>query len=189
MSVKVMGMVWDVEDLTSSQKLVSTIQKMTGLSERTVQRATRQLEEMGWLIDDGKHPSGTNMWRIPIPDIGGDMVTPPEVTESHPPGDMVTPKPSFNRKKNQENGIPDELNTEEFMTTWKDFKLHRKQIKKPMTPLAETRMLNKLSQNDVGIAVKMLDRSIENGWQGVFELDEKERIKASSKPESFVEWS
>ena len=64
--------------------------------------------------------------------------------------------------------------------------LHRKQIKKPMTPLAETRMLNKLSKNSVDIAIRMLDRSIENGWQGVFELNGKD---AKQKEPKFVEWS
>ena len=44
-----------------------------------------------------------------------------------------------------------------------------------MTELAETRMLKKLGKYSVEVAIEMLDRSIENGWQGVFELDGKEQ--------------
>ena len=128
MSVKVMGLVWDLDGLTSSQKLVllayadhadhngksifpsvELISKKTSLSERTVQRTTRDLEEMGLLVSSGKHKSGTNLWSIPIPDMGGDMVTPLDgghadtpdtvtpggVTLTTQKGDTVTPDPSL----------------------------------------------------------------------------------------------
>lgn len=61
-----------------------------------------------------------------------------------------------------------------YQGTWDDFKEHRKQIKKPMTELAESRMLKKLSKYSIEVAIQMLDRSIENGWTGVFELNGKE---------------
>jgi len=117
MSVKVMGLVWDIEGLTSAEKLVllayadhashdgsgiwpsiNKIARKTSLSRRTVQRATKNLEDMGWLINYGHHESGTNLWRIPIPYIGGDTMTPPGVQEIHPPSDTMTPKPSFNHQ-------------------------------------------------------------------------------------------
>jgi DnaA N-terminal domain/Helix-turn-helix domain len=49
---------------------VKTIAKKTGYDERTVQRATHALEEMGLLIEDGQGPRGTNKWAL-----GGDSVT------------------------------------------------------------------------------------------------------------------
>ena len=76
-----------------------------------------------------------------------------------------------------------------YQGTWEDFKEHRKQIKKPMTPLAETRLLNKLSKYSVEVAIEMLDRSIENGWQGVFELNGRDRDKVAPTKNKFVEWS
>lgn len=64
--------------------------------------------------------------------------------------------------------IPSNICTPEFIETWEDFKLHRKQIKSPMTPLAKSKMLTKLSKETVTEAIDMLNRSIENGWKGVF---------------------
>lgn len=94
MSVKVMGIVWDSNlkptdkfvliayadhashDGTNVFPSIETIVKKTGFSERTVQGATRKLEEIGWLISDGKGKNGTNRWRIPV-DIGGAAPAPP----------------------------------------------------------------------------------------------------------------
>ena len=120
MSVKVMGLVWEMSELSSSEKLVllayadhashdgsgiwpavNTIANKTSLSRRTVQRVTHDLEDKGYLIRDGSHDSGTNLWKIPV-QVGGDMVTPPGVTELHPPSDMVTPEPLINHHNNKQ---------------------------------------------------------------------------------------
>jgi len=94
MSVKIMGMVWDLE-IDSTHKLVllayadhashdgtniypsvSTIAKKCCLSERTIQRITRQLEQDGYLVSDSDQSGGrnkTNQWHIPLK---GDKLTP-----------------------------------------------------------------------------------------------------------------
>lgn len=53
---------------------------------------------------------------------------------------------------------------------WTDFQEHRKEIGKPLTQTAEKRLLMKLYRmkeagEDIDTA---LERSIENGWKGVF---------------------
>ena len=124
MNVYIMGMVWNIKNLTSSEKLVllayadhashdgtgiwpavDTVSRKTSLSRRTVQRVTHDLEGKGYLVNDGNHDSGTNMWSIPA-DMGGDMVTPPGrhsdtggVTLTTRGGDMVTPEPSLTINK------------------------------------------------------------------------------------------
>ena len=52
---------------------------------------------------------------------------------------------------------------------WKEFKAHRKHIKKPMTKRAETLMLNKLEKlSEKGYNVnEILETAITNGWQGI----------------------
>ena len=97
MSVKAMSLVWDMEcpsrikgaDFLPTHKFVliayadhadhnsrniypavATIAKKTGFSERTIQRTTHDLEEMGLLIEDGTGPRGTNKWML-----GGDTVS------------------------------------------------------------------------------------------------------------------
>jgi hypothetical protein len=92
---------------------VETIAHKTGLSERTVQRLTRDLETMGILLNDGTGPKGTNRWRISLSDRGdmvtpllGDMVTPLNdgggdihniLLGDIPSGDMVTPELTNNQ--------------------------------------------------------------------------------------------
>lgn len=53
---------------------------------------------------------------------------------------------------------------------WTDFVQHRKDIKKPLSPVAEKRMLSRLSRFlEQGLNVNaMLERSIVNGWQDVY---------------------
>lgn len=55
-----------------------------------------------------------------------------------------------------------------------DFMKMRDKIKKPMTDRALKIMLNKLNtfSNDTEIQIKILEKSIENCWQGIFELKE-----------------
>lgn len=77
--------------------------------------------------------------------------------------------------------IPENLNTEFFKAAWYDFQQHRKEIKKKMTPLAGSRMLKKLAKHSVDVAVLMLEKSIENGWQGVFELDHEKQSKSTKQ--------
>lgn len=54
---------------------VSTVAEKTGYDERTVQRITRDLEEMGFLVADGQGPRGTNKWMLPYT-AGGDKLSP-----------------------------------------------------------------------------------------------------------------
>lgn len=65
--------------------------------------------------------------------------------------------------------IPVELKNEKFEKVWGEFQEHRKQIKKPMTGLAMGKMLARLARSP-SEACAMLEQSIEQGWQGVFEL-------------------
>ena len=73
--------------------------------------------------------------------------------------------------------IPDWLDP----LVWKEFQEHRKKIRKPMTSLAERKILSELEkfralgQNPVEI----LNRSIMNGWTGVFELKNDSRTPDS----------
>lgn len=64
--------------------------------------------------------------------------------------------------------IPSELSD-----MWTAFVEHRKKLKKPMTDYTKDlsfKKLMKLSNGDIETANKILEQSIENGWQGLFEL-------------------
>jgi hypothetical protein len=67
---------------------------------------------------------------------------------------------------------------------WAEFVAHRKQIGKPLTDLAATRMVEKLAKLKAsGVDVKAaVDDSIRNGWQDVF------APKAGTKPATGTPW-
>lgn len=108
MSVKIMGMVWDLKksqvnrdekyillayadhashDGTNIFPAVATIAEKTGYSERSVQMITRSLNRRGFLVPDGSGPHGTNKWRVPI---SGGMITPESMgAEIAPPAESA----------------------------------------------------------------------------------------------------
>ena len=132
MSVKVMGLVWDLEinpnekfvllayadhaahDGTSIYPAVTTIAKKTGYSERSVQYITRDLEKAGYLVTDGEGVHGTNKWRIPIyggvidPTHRGADIAPVQSVQEGGAKDAplgvqpIAPESSINRPINQE---------------------------------------------------------------------------------------
>ena len=64
---------------------------------------------------------------------------------------------------------------EKLSEAWTAFVEHRKELKKPMTDTAALLNFNKLmnlSGGDIEKANEILKQSIENGWQGLFELKE-----------------
>lgn len=73
--------------------------------------------------------------------------------------------------------IPSALNTPAFQAAWAAFIESRKQIRKPITAIAMERQFAKFIKYDVAVVVAALEKSVENGWQGVF----PESIKAEPK--------
>jgi hypothetical protein len=79
-----------------------------------------------------------------------------------------TNKEKVNQKEKTKTPLPAWLSEE----LWEDFKEHRKLLKSPITPLAESRILNTLNEVATNYseaeARECLDTSIANGWLGVF---------------------
>jgi hypothetical protein len=72
----------------------------------------------------------------------------------------------------------------EFEKTFNDFVDMRKIIKKPLTCKGKELIrnkLNKLSNNQLNIAIEILNNSIENSWQGVFALKSENTIENSNR--------
>jgi hypothetical protein len=87
-------------------------------------------------------------------------------------GDSST---SVKRKsKSQEPiAIPHELDTPEARKALDEFKEHRRQKRKPLTPLSESKLLTEWASKGAGRFVAAVDHSIANGWQGLFEPNTK----------------
>ena len=74
---------------------------------------------------------------------------------------------------------------ENYVEIWNEWISYRKQIKKPIKPVSEQKAydnLLKLSGNSPATARKIIDQSIANSWQGLFELKEKTEPKQHTPP-------
>lgn len=82
--------------------------------------------------------------------------------------------------------IPDALDTKEVAQALADFAGYRKETKHPLTLRASKLLLTNLlefSRGDPATAVKILERSIVNGWRGIFELKDKKNGQVGSQAE------
>ena len=79
-------------------------------------------------------------------------------------------------------GLPFQSN--DFQQAWNDWIAYRKQLKKPVTERAVSRHLKLLKKMSEPDAIECIDLSISNGWTGLFELKQKNKInKEMSKAE------
>lgn len=58
-----------------------------------------------------------------------------------------------------------------FLKAWDEFRTHRRQIKKPLTPLAEEKSLAMLEEMGERRALAAINHTIAKGWQGLREPD------------------
>ena len=81
--------------------------------------------------------------------------------------------------------IPEELDTPEFRATWQSWCDYRRQTKNPLPRMtAAAQLKNKLKPYGPDTAVRMIERSIEHGWRGLFELREEEDYGRQEKQSS-----
>lgn len=73
------------------------------------------------------------------------------------------------------------FNDTEFTKLWEDYIKMRKTIKKPITEKGQELALKKLEKESIEIAKKMLEQSIFNSWQGLFQVKELPSIEQEAK--------
>lgn len=120
---------------------------------------------------------------------GQQVVTDRLPAESFPP--MTEPKGKERKgkeKKVKEINFRDfDFFDDDFSKVWDEFKIMRIKNKKPLTEYAEflsLQELSGLSGNDKETARKIVERTIKNGWQGLFQLPKDEQLK--NKPRIIV---
>jgi hypothetical protein len=64
--------------------------------------------------------------------------------------------------------IPQGLDTPEFRAAFDEYQRHRRECRKPLTPIAAKKQLEKLETMGVTAAIEAIEHSIANGWQGIF---------------------
>jgi len=172
-----------------------SISKKTGIRVTTVSEVTTELVSLKWVLK--KWHDNKYKYEITVPDadirsmtwteykkLGGSTVHSNRTVQTN-----RTPEVHSNRTHNKDNlteiiknpPTPHWLDLE----IWDEFKKHRKKVKKPMTEFAEKKMLIKLGKlKDEGHDPnKLLEESLINGWQGVFEPKKQTQPKYLSADE------
>jgi hypothetical protein len=63
--------------------------------------------------------------------------------------------------------------SDKFKTAWHEFLQHRREIRKPVTMLSAKKLLKVCGDMSEDDAIQSIERSIMNGWQGIFKFESK----------------
>lgn len=79
------------------------------------------------------------------------------------------------RKKKADDGpaIPASLDTTAGRQAWDEWREYRRQTRKKLTPIGETKLLSEWAERGATRFVAAVNHSITNGWQGLFEPEGK----------------
>ena len=93
------------------------------------------------------------------------------------PAPNKVPSNRKKRKKEKEDQwiVPQGLNTE----SWQEYEKHREQFNPPMTNMARTKNANLIKELPSGEQQKIIDKSIGNGWKGLFPDDVSSKARAA----------
>lgn len=169
--------------VTSIDKIVEVCGK--GISPKNVRTAIDRFERLGFLANEssstGRLITIENWGDYQAPDdLDGKETGRRMADERQTDGRRVASKKKGKKEKNVENAKKIEeilaLAPPDMVPALEDFIEMRRTIKAPMTARALELLLtelNKLSGGRVEDSIAILNRSIENGWRGVWPLKEK----------------
>lgn len=106
--------------------------------------------------------------------------------ENQVPASLYNKKTNKKTKKEKikekfKNHFPEEwYKNPEFKNLMVDFILHRKQKKSPITPIAAKRLANKLTKFPIEVAIEGIEKTLENGYTGIFPEEKKEKPKSTN---------
>ncbi len=175
-----------------------TLQTLTGLSRQALDRARNELIQKRYI--SYKKGSGNNAGKYSINNLCVDFVTQNDtqtITQSdtqsntqsgHSACTLYKHKQNINKKenikeKNQFEQIISEIENVEVKNALVDFIAMRDRIKKPLSDTSLKLVIKKLNSlsNIAEDQVDILNNSIMNNWQGIFELPEKNKNSCVSK--------
>lgn len=159
---------------------------------RAVRNWQTELEELGVIqVDVGKGRSSTNRYRLNLDSLQlkeeprsaftpeseakrGTTFLPNEEPRSYEKRNHVpTERTMKEQRKEQAFSFPPELNSEEFRTAWNRWVGYRREIGKKLAPSTVSGQLAKLAAWGTEKAIRSIEQSIANGWQGLFDPDGK----------------
>lgn len=103
-----------------------------------------------------------------------------KTTTPPPKGGGDDPLTLVNSCKPNEEPFPLNLQTPTFVSTWADWLTFRKQLHKPLTSISRKKQLAMLAEAGPETAIKIVNQSIQNNWQGLFSLQEKTHARSAT---------
>ena len=201
MSIRLMTSVWSRSDLSSTQKLVllafadwanddgycwpsiNQIAIKSSMTDRSVQRILRQLEDMQFIKREEVVGKGNRYWvMMPATECHPRQNVTPPLTQYHPTPDTVSPNTSMTHQLTTKSNIPAQpegvLNE-----VWKDFIDLRKAKRAPLNGTALKGIEREAAKagwtlNDA------LAESVARGWQSFKAEWVKERTKGNGSRET-----
>ena len=174
----------------------ATIAERMNASIRSVKYWQTELERMGVIwVASGKGCKVQNRYSLRLdalqlkPTLNSATIAPFD-TESesewgnHCPNNGATIAPGIGQplptertgkehKKEQGVSFPEKLRTPEFLEAWQSWIQFRREIKKKLPPSTITKQLKLLATFGSAKAVRSIELSITNGWQGLFDPDQR----------------
>lgn len=165
--------------------------EITGMGKTTIRRAIEELERREAVRKIGKPFAGSCRYQVfpivppegqketPNSSTGGTIEAPPIVPSQTrnssvsgspivpPEGQEGNPKKVIQLRESKGDDLP--FSSDQFQEAWNDWKQHRIEIKKKLTPLTTSQQLKKLSEMGEERAIAAIYHTIEKGWQGIFE--------------------
>lgn len=175
----------------------------TGVSAALIDEALAQLSDpsIGWLEANSLAPlpvewehatssAGCSGSTLPVPPIvsslnGTEQKEQKEQKEEAAGAAGVIPIPKKSGTKTREAEpieCPAELDRPDFHAAWEQWREHRRQLKKPMTTLAESKALQQLATKGIDRALAAINHSIANGWKGIFEPTSSQERPTNGAP-------
>jgi len=141
-----------------------------------------QLVKIVKLVKVGNSKNSSNLWEINKYYKNWELVNTVELVKtkratSKAEGLQLVKTPLHTKDNTKDNTKEKDFvffQNEEFKELWENYLEMRKKIRKPATKKAEELILKKLHKHRIEIAVAMVEKSIENSWQGIFPLRPEE---------------
>lgn len=192
---------WQGVEVNPGQTITSyeMISKKTGISVQSVRTSIKRLKSTGELTS-----KSTNRYTLITIEKWGSYQNGEASLTSESTSQLTINQQAANKQlttnknvKNEEESKEDKEGavdydlSDDVRQALNDFIEHRKAMKKKLTDKAIdliVKKLDKLANNDAE-KILMLEKSIENGWSGVFELKPHERIEDEPEPvEPIPDW-
>lgn len=198
---------WEGEQAGQSYCGATRLASESGLTVRSVRRGLLELHRVGFLRSvperqGGGRSTATRQLTMPMPTsdktVTGDkaVTAPVTVASPHPcqgrhrTGDKAVTQTTKRTTHSTTHGTTQSdaaavsalilpFEGDEFKKKWTDYRQHRKELKKTLTPTNAEALLEELAAMGEAGAVAALKRSIAAGWQGVFA--DKNASKATNK--------